>query len=130
MPPWVKYVLLAEAFAVTTFGIGWWSVPIVAALWGMFSTDEHRARNAALCAMGGWATLLVLDIVRGPVATMATQLGGVMGVPGFVLILLTLLFPALLAWSAATLVPVLRRSATADPAPVRSPHADDQPASS
>lgn len=107
----IKYVLLAEAFAVATFGLGWWSVPIVAAAWAAWSTDNNRARAAALCAMGGWATLLALDFARGPVGTMGTQLGGVMSVPPVVLYILTFVFPALLAWSAATLVPRLRKRA-------------------
>jgi hypothetical protein len=104
----VKYVLLAEAFAVTTFGLGWWSVPLVAILWALVSSDSRRARNAGYAAAAGWATLLVLDAVRGPVGTMAAQLGSVMRVPAIALYALTLLFPALLAWSAAALVPSLR----------------------
>lgn len=107
----IKLVLLAEAFAVATFALGWWTVPIVAAAWAAYSTDENRARSAALCAMGGWATLLALDFARGPVGTMGAQLGGVMNLPPVVLYVLTLVFPALLAWSAATLVPRLRKRA-------------------
>jgi hypothetical protein len=105
----IGLVLLAEAFAVATFGLGWWSVPIVAAAWAVYSTDQNRARVAAFCAMGGWATLLALDFARGNVGTMATQLGGVMSLPPIVLYVLTLVFPALLAWSAATLVPRFRK---------------------
>ncbi len=100
----VRYVLLAEVFAVATFAVGWWAVPVVAALWGFFSRDPKRPRNVAVAAAGGWATLLVLDAVRGPVYVMASQLGDVMSIPPFVLYLVTLLFPALLAWAAATLV--------------------------
>jgi hypothetical protein len=107
----VKGVLLAEAFAVATFGLGWWTVPIIAAAYALASTNPNRARTAAVCALGGWATLLLLDTAKGPVGAMATRLGGVMGLPGFVLLLLTLIFPALLAWSAATLMPSLRGSA-------------------
>ena len=113
----VKVVLLAEAFAVATFGLGWWSVPLVAAVWSLVSSSPNRARVAALCAAGGWATLLLLDIVKGPVATMATQLGSVMSLPAAVLYLLTLVFPALLAWSAATLVPAIRQPKPATRAP-------------
>ena len=107
----VRVVLLAEAFAVATFGLGWWTVPIIAALYALASTNPKRARTAGLCALGGWATLLLLDAAKGPVGTMATRLGGVMGLPGVVLLLLTLIFPALLAWSAAALMPSLRGSA-------------------
>lgn len=100
----IRYVLLAEGFAVATFGIGWWTVPVIAALWGLLSRDPGRSRNVALAAAGGWATLLVLDAVRGPINVMADQLGAVMGLPPFVLYVVTLLFPALMAWAAATLV--------------------------
>jgi hypothetical protein len=104
----VKVVLLAEAFAVTTFGLGWWSVPIVALMWAAFSREANQARVAAWCAAGGWGTLLLLDAAHGPVGEMASRLGGVMHVPGFALWIVTLLFPALLAWSAATIMPSLR----------------------
>ena len=109
MRTFVKIVLLAELFAVATYALGWWTVPVVAVIWAIASRDTKPAPVAALCAAGGWATLLILDAVKGPVDTMATRLGGVMGVPAFVLLLLTLIFPALLAWSAAALVSSLRR---------------------
>ena len=99
----VKFVLLAELFAVATYALGWWTVPIVAVLWAIVSRDSNRALIAGVCAAGGWASLLLLDVARGPVGTMAAKLGGVMGVPGFVLLMLTLLFPALVAWCAASL---------------------------
>lgn len=117
MNRFVRYVLLAEAFAVATFGLGWWTVPVVAALWGFFSKDPGRTRNVALAAAGGWATLLVLDAVRGPIDVMARQLGEVMSLPPFVLYVVTLLFPALLAWAAATIV---RRSDATVPEAARS----------
>jgi hypothetical protein len=105
----VKFILLAEAFAVATYGLGWWSVPLVAVAWALASADGNKARTAAFCAMGGWATLLLLDVARGAVGTMGMKLGGVMGIPPAVLWIATLLFPALLAWSAAALTPSLRR---------------------
>jgi hypothetical protein len=109
MRTFVKLLLLAELFAVATYALGWWTVPIIAAVWSIASRDLKPALIAALCAAAGWATLLVLDVVKGPVDTMASRLGDVMGVPAFVLLLLTLVFPALLAWSAAALVSSLRR---------------------
>ncbi|MEO7368422.1 MAG: hypothetical protein ABIZ36_10715 [Gemmatimonadaceae bacterium] len=95
---------------MTTFGVGWWSVPLVAAAWGLVSRSERKAMFAALAALGGWTTLLMLDVARGPVATMGAQLGGVMNLPAVGLYAFTLIFPALLAWCAATLVPTLRSS--------------------
>ena len=117
MRAFVKALLLAELFAVATYALGWWTVPVIAAVWGIASRDRKPARLAALCAAAGWATLLILDVVKGPVDTMATTLGGVMGVPAFVLLLLTLIFPALLAWSAAALFSSFRRKAVTSEAP-------------
>ena len=114
MRGFLKVVLLAEAFAVATFGLGWWSVPLVAAVWALISRDSNRARIAAVCAAGGWASLLALDIVKGPVLTMGNQLGTIMNLPPVVLYLLTLGFPALLAWSAAALVPSWRKIVTTE----------------
>lgn len=105
----VKFVLLAEAFAVTTFGLGWWSVPLVGAAWGLASRSPRKAMFAAFAALGGWASLLLLDIARGPVGTMGSQLGVVMQLPAFALYALTLIFPMLLAWCAATLMPSVRK---------------------
>jgi hypothetical protein len=105
----VKVVLLAELFAVATYALGWWTVPVVAAVYAIMSRDSNRARVAALCAGAGWATLLLLDSLRGPVGNMAVRLGGIMGLPGYVLLILTLVFPALLAWCAAALVSQLMR---------------------
>jgi hypothetical protein len=111
----VKVLLLAELFAVATYAFGWWTVPIIAALWALVSRDSRPALLAALCAALGWGTLLVLDAIKGPVAAMASRLGGVMGVPSLVLILLTMIFPALLAWSAAALVTAFKRPSAIAP---------------
>lgn len=107
----IKAVLLAEAFAVATFAFGWWTVPLVAAMYAIVSANPKKGRTAALCALGGWSTLLLLDTVKGPVAAMASRLGGVMGLPPVALLIFTLVFPAALAWSAAALMPSLRGSA-------------------
>lgn len=117
MRTFVKLVLLAELFAVATYALGWWTVPIVAVVWAIMSSEAKAARMAAICAAGGWATLLLLDAAKGPVGTMASRLGGVMGVPGFVLLVLTLVFPALLAWSAAALARGLRRTRSTSAVP-------------
>ena len=107
----VKAILLAEGFAVATFGLGWWTVPVVAAAFALASTMRRPALFAALSAAAGWGFLLLLDAAKGPVGSMGARLGGVMGVPALVLWSVTLLFPALLAWCAATLMPQLRSNA-------------------
>ena len=110
MRSFVKMVLLAEAFAVATYGLGWWTVPVVAALYALVSVERNRVLIAGLCAAGGWATLFLLDVAKGPVGSMGAKLGGVMSLPPLALYAATLLFPAVIAWCAATLVPAVRRS--------------------
>jgi hypothetical protein len=113
MRTFVKFILLAEAFAVATYAVGWWMVPVIAAIWGLLSKDAANARFAGFAAAAGWATLLLLDVSRGQVGVMASQLAGVMKLPAVALYLLTLIFPALLAWCAATLAPTIRERSVA-----------------
>jgi hypothetical protein len=105
----VKFVLLAEAFAVGTFAVGWWSVPILAAAWALAAApDAKPVRSATICATAGWCSLLLLDATRGPIGRVGTQLAGVMLVPFVALIVITLLYPALLALSASTVAAAFR----------------------
>jgi hypothetical protein len=119
----VKFLLLTEAFAVATYAVGWWGVPVLALICGLAVEPKARPLSfVSLCAAAGWASLLLLDAARGPLGELARRFGGVMSLPPFVLILLTLLFPALLAWSAASIGVAVRRmipvshAQTAEPA--------------
>jgi hypothetical protein len=107
----VKFVLITEAFAVATFALGWWIVPVFAFILGMI-LDRNRGpvRYATFCAAAGWLSLLLLDAARGPLLDLAARFGGVMRVPSVALIALTLLFPALLAWSAASIGLAMKNS--------------------
>lgn len=112
----VKFMLITEAFAVATFSLGWWIVPVLAFVLGM-TLDRTRGpvRYATLCAAAGWLSLLLLDAARGPLLELASRFGGVMRVPSFALILLTLVFPALLAWSAASIGLAIKSSMSGAP---------------
>jgi len=94
--------LLAVALALATVALGWPGVPLAAAVWGVMARGSRGAGAAA--ALGGalsWAALLVWDAARGPVPALVTALGASMGVPGWALVMVTLLLPATLAWGAA-----------------------------
>jgi hypothetical protein len=107
----VRFLLLTEAFAVVTFAGGWSGVPVVAFVWGLAAESNARsARFSAICAAAGWGSLLLLDAARGPVGEVATRFGGVMGLPPVALIGITLLFPALLAWSASSIALGVRKT--------------------
>lgn len=105
----IRVVLLAAAHAVVTMALGWWAVPVVAAVWGAVSFGPRSAWLAsALAAALAWAALLVVTATQGPVGQLAQALGGIFALPGFAVIILTLVFPALLAGSATELAASLR----------------------
>jgi hypothetical protein len=112
--------LLACAFALATWLAGWWGVALVAAAWGAIGARRRRglgaegapprweyarapspSRQAALAAPAAWLLILAWQAAHAPVAALAARLAGVMQLPTPALPLATLLFAALLAWSAA-----------------------------
>ena len=111
----IRLALLAAAFALGTWALGWWAVPALAALWGAGGAllnqgptgptraGRHAALEAALAALVAWGAILAVAAARAPLGALADRLGGIMRLPAAALVLLTLVFPALLAWSAAAL---------------------------
>ena len=96
--------LLAVAAAVATLSwlLGWWGVAVAALIAGVLLHRRPRAAwLVALAAMVGWTALIVADMIGGRFATLAASIAGVMRVPVPALLVVTLLFGALLAWSAA-----------------------------
>lgn len=103
-------LVLAAAMVLGTGLFGWWSVPVLALGFGVWSGEEPAAAFAALAALLAWGTLMAWNWLSGPLLALAGSLGGVMGLPGWSLILATLLFPAVLAGAAATLGAAIRRA--------------------
>ena len=94
--------LLAGAFAVGTLLMGWVGVVVVAAAVGVLLHARRRVAGlSALAALLGWLLLLAWTAARGPLLPFAGRLAGAMGVPSFAPLVLTLVFPMVLAWSAA-----------------------------
>jgi hypothetical protein len=96
--------LLAAALALATLVFGWWGVPLTAALWGALVRGRPGAAGAAAVgAAGAWGALLArAALAAPPTASLAATLGGLLRVPAPALLAVTLLYPALLAWGAAT----------------------------
>jgi hypothetical protein len=92
----------ALAIAVLTWLLGWWGVVIAALVAGALL---HRRSGAAwlvaLAAVLAWGALVAVDALGGRFSALATSVGGVLRVPAGALLVVTLLFGALLAWSAA-----------------------------
>jgi hypothetical protein len=98
---------IALRFGVTTLAAvvgtwigGWLAVPIIALGAGLLLWSP--ALIGVACAVA-WGLLLAVDAAAGNIGRLGGSLAGVMGLPAPVLILVTLLFPALLGWSAASL---------------------------
>jgi hypothetical protein len=91
----------AVAFGVGTWFFGWWAVPVIALAAG--ASRHIRPLSLAVAALAAWGVLLVIDSVGPGMQPLTVALSGVMGVPSIAVILLTWIFPALLAWSFGTI---------------------------
>ena len=104
MKRWLSFAALTVAFSLATM-LGWWAIPLVAALWGVLRPAVNApAGTAALAAASAWALWLLADwqADHDAMSVLATRLGGAMSLPPGVLLVITLLLAALLAWSAAS----------------------------
>jgi hypothetical protein len=93
-----EVALLAIAMIAATAVGGWWGVAVAAFVWGAWSGRAGGVGIAAVCA---WGSVLVWTGVIGPLPDLVTALGTIVGAPGWVLVVATLVFPGVLAWSAA-----------------------------
>lgn len=101
----LRLVLLAVAFALATATFGWWTVAVLGLVWGWLGGRGRGVATTAAVAAGlGWAGLLAWAALRGPVAELATKVGGVMELPAWGLIALTIVFPMALAGSGALIL--------------------------
>ena len=105
----IYIVVCALEMAGLTWAVGWWGVVVVALVNGYLRRAEAGTSwRIALAAVEGWSVLLLIDAFSGPFGRVAATLSGAMGIPGPALLVTTLLFAALLAWSAATVAVEVR----------------------
>jgi hypothetical protein len=91
---------LAAILAGTTAGAGWWTVPLVAAVWAR--VFPHAAVRTCMAAAAlSWAALLAWTGLHAPLMLLVRRLADVFQLPPWGLLAVTLLFPALLAGMAA-----------------------------
>ena len=103
-------LVVTVAMAALTWLLGWWGVLVAALVVGfVFHREGGGGWRIALAAGLAWGALLGVNAASGSLGAVITTLGGVIGVPGVILVLLTLVFAALLAWSAATTTAEARR---------------------
>ncbi len=117
----LRTLVVAAAFTAASL-IGWWALPAAAAAFGAMTRDDRSgAVVAGLAGMLSWAAILAYDAWAGPVAQVATTLGGVLQIKPIAVYGLALAFAGLLAVCAAivarALARALARAVTATPAP-------------
>ena len=108
-PPLLCFIYIAVPATIGTWLLGWWAVPVVAMIAGFMHCKPGIV--TAACATS-WLILLSVDALSGNIGRVGTVLAGVMGLPVPALIAATLILPALLAWSAASIGTVLLSSRT------------------
>jgi hypothetical protein len=96
----VCFVSVALIAALGTWMGGWWTVPLIAFGAGLLRCSPGIVAGA--CA-AGWLVLLMIDVAAGSIGRVGGVLAGVMGLPAPALFAVTLAFPALLGWSAASI---------------------------
>ncbi len=106
----LRTALLALSFAIGTWILGWWAVPLFSAIAAVLARNvRHQATAAALAAAAAWAALLAWSATQGSVWSFGGIAGGTMGLSGLTLILATLVFPAALAWITTVVVQLVTR---------------------
>jgi hypothetical protein len=96
--------IVAAILVAATWVVGWWGVPVVAAVVGaVLCTRRGIAGVTALAAVIAWSVLIIVDGASGRFGALARAVAGTLTLPASVLLTVTLLFSALLAWSAAAL---------------------------
>ncbi len=105
-----RVIVLALAMAALTWLVGWWGILLVSIGWGLVAERHTKpASTVAMAAMLAWSALLLLTAMQGPVWMLSGTLAGIFGLPAVVLLIVTVMFPGLLALSSAALTGELKR---------------------
>jgi hypothetical protein len=101
----LRFLILVVLIALGTVLIEWWIVPVIGLAYGMVSRKTRWpgtvAALAGAVAWGGY--LAIVGLGGAPVGAFGAGLARSMELPGWSLHLATLVFPALLAGTAAYL---------------------------
>src|SRR5262245_16041980 len=103
-------LVTAGVVALLSWLVHWWAVPLAGAIAGAVWPRMEKIGTLAMWgAAGGWVLLLLVDSLQGRTIALARALGGAVFLPWPLLILVTLLFAAGLAWSAAVVTATVAR---------------------
>ena len=103
-------MILTSALALGTAVVGWWSVPVLGLAYGVWTGERRAGATAGISAFLAWSALMLWNWFEGPLAELSESLGAVMGLPGWTLLIVTVLFPTVLAWTAAGVGTAIRRT--------------------
>lgn len=105
MRRWLSFFALTLAFGMATW-LGWWGVVVVGGLWGVLRPRVNAPAGTAACAAGlAWGGWLLYDHLAAghELVHLMRRLEGVLALSGVAIVLLTLSFGMLLAWSVSAL---------------------------
>ena len=97
-------VACAAVIVLGAWLFGWWIVPVAALISSVLWWDRPDvALDVMWGAVAGWVVLLLIDSLHGRTWALARAAGGALFLPWGLLVPVTLLFAAGIAWSTATL---------------------------
>jgi hypothetical protein len=102
------WIGLTIAIAIATVVLGWWTVPVVSAIWTLAMPRRGGVTLAAFSGATAWGVLLLIVRRDGPVGALDSILSAVLQMPPRAGIALTVLYAAVLAGSAALIAQSLR----------------------
>ena len=98
-------IVCAALVVVGSWLMSWWIVPVAALVATVLWWDRPTiVADVTWGAVAGWVVLLLIDSLHGRTWALARAAGGAVFLPWGLLIPVTLLFAAGLAWSTAVLV--------------------------
>jgi len=100
----LRPLMLALVMAAGTFVIGWWAVPVIAAVYALVRRDTIAPVEATAAAAAAWLALLSWYLQYPAAVTLLDRLGKVFPVSGSKVAWLAIALASLLAGSAARVV--------------------------
>ncbi len=102
-----RFLLLVGAMMLATYALGWVGVPLAALVFAAIDRSPRVPWETARAAAAAWGILFLAHLVPwaladSPGPSMVRTVAAATGLPRVVPPLVTIAFPALLAWSAAT----------------------------
>lgn len=99
------------AIAAGTWLFGWLAVPLIAAIAGAMVARQPRASFMIALGSGlAWIVLLGVDAMSGHLLALAGVLGHLFPLPWPLLLVVTITYVMLMAWSAAVIGGAVRRA--------------------